>query len=79
MKLRLFAITVLGFAMVMVSPLLADEVYNNGPINGRVNSWQINFSSLVSDNFTVTGGPDSLAPFPSAHGCVRATHFNRPR
>lgn len=31
-----------------------NEIYDNGPINGNVDAWTINFGYIVSDTFTVT-------------------------
>jgi hypothetical protein len=35
-------------------PAIADTVYNNGPINGTINAWTINFGFSVSNSFTLT-------------------------
>ncbi len=37
---------------------LGSIVYDNGPINGTVNAWAINFGFVVSDSFTVTAATD---------------------
>lgn len=46
----------LFFACVLLSTAcaLADDVYNNGPINGTTDAWTINFGFFVSDTFTVS-------------------------
>jgi uncharacterized repeat protein (TIGR03803 family) len=36
-------------------PLDANEIYDNGPINGTTDAWTINSGFVVSDNFTVPG------------------------
>jgi hypothetical protein len=42
-------------------PAKADTlIYDNGPVNGQVVSWTINFGSLVSDSFTVGASGTSL-------------------
>ena len=33
-----------------------NELYDNGPINGNVDAWTINFGFVVSDTITVVGG-----------------------
>jgi hypothetical protein len=35
-------------------PVIADTVYDNGPINGTTNAWTINFGFSVSNSFTLT-------------------------
>lgn len=35
-------------------PASADVLYENGPINGTVDAWTINFGFIVSDTFTLT-------------------------
>ena len=35
---------------------VAQEVYDNGPINGTTDAWTINFGFVVSDTFTIGGG-----------------------
>jgi hypothetical protein len=34
-------------------PLQADDIYDNGPINGNTDAWTINFGFIVSDSFTI--------------------------
>jgi uncharacterized repeat protein (TIGR03803 family) len=34
-------------------PLQANDIYDNGPINGNTDAWTINFGFVVSDTFTV--------------------------
>ena len=52
MKLLIASLTILCLALAAV-PALAD--YNNGPINGTVDAWTINFGYVVSDTFTCCG------------------------
>ena len=35
---------------------VADTIYDNGPINGEVDAWNVGFDHIVSDTFTVGGG-----------------------
>ena len=52
-----------------LAALPAGADYNNGPINGTVDAWTINFGYIVSDTFvpdanTVTGFMAGLWEFP---------------
>jgi len=54
MKLRRLGIL---FACCLLSaPAFAQEIYNNGPINGTTDAWTINFGFAVTDTFTVSSG-----------------------
>ena len=53
MKLR--CCSLLFTCVILLAALAAaDDVYNNGPINGTVDAWTINFGFFVSDTFTVS-------------------------
>jgi hypothetical protein len=62
MKLRISSLTILCLALAAV-PVFAD--YSNGPINGTVDAWTINFGYVVSDTFTCCG---LLSPYGFAFG-----------
>jgi hypothetical protein len=49
------------FATTFTLPSAAQVVYENGPINGTVDAWTINFGFFVADSFTVSGGPSTLS------------------
>ncbi|MGO9516613.1 MAG: PEP-CTERM sorting domain-containing protein [Candidatus Korobacteraceae bacterium] len=52
-RIAVFALLCLGLAV----PAWAQNwSYDNGPINGNVDAWYINFGNIVSDTF-VAGGP----------------------
>ena len=53
MKLRIASLTVLILALAVI-PASAQVLYDNGPINGTVDAWTINFGYVVSDSFTVS-------------------------
>ncbi len=53
MKLRIASLTILCLALAAV-PAWAG--YGNGPINGSVDAWTINFGYVVSDTFTTPAG-----------------------
>jgi hypothetical protein len=52
MKFRIVSLTILCLTLAVV-PALADTLYSNGPYNGTVDAWIINFGFSVSDSFTV--------------------------
>ncbi len=54
MKMRIASLTILCLALAAV-PAFAQS-YDNGPINGTVDAWTINFGYVVSDTFTWGGG-----------------------
>jgi hypothetical protein len=39
--------------MLAVAPAMANDLYDNGPYNGTVDAWTINFGFAVSDSFTL--------------------------
>jgi hypothetical protein len=38
--------------------LAQNDIYDNGPINGTVDAWTINFGFVVSNSFTISPGAD---------------------
>ena len=38
-----------------------NDLYDNGPINGNVDAWEINFGYVVSDTITVNGGVTGMS------------------
>jgi len=54
MKLRIVSLSLLVLCLTLVAvPVLAQTVYSNGPTNGNVDAWTINFGFVVSDTFNV--------------------------
>ncbi len=51
-RLQLAVLTLLCLALV--APALATTLYSNGPINGTVNAYTINFGYQVADSFTLS-------------------------
>jgi hypothetical protein len=51
----LMAITIF-YLVAAVAPSMADTLYSNGPYNGTVDAWTINFGFEVSDSFTAPQG-----------------------
>jgi hypothetical protein len=41
-------------------PAAAGNVYDNGPVNGTVEAWTINFGLTVTDSFTVANGNGNI-------------------
>lgn len=58
MKIRFAALLMLAFSLAL--PAMAGDVYNDGPINGTVDAWTINFGFFVGDSFTVSGGTSTI-------------------
>ncbi len=63
MKLRFLALNaltlVLLFAVIAI-PASAGTLYEDGPINGTVDAWTINFGFVVSDTFTISTGTSQV-------------------
>src|SRR5271165_3436752 len=51
MKLLIVSLTIL--CLLLAVPAAAQVLYDNGPINGNVDAWTINFGYIVSDSFTI--------------------------
>ncbi len=51
MKLRIAWLTILCVALSAIPAGAQQFSYNNGPINGTTNAWQINFGYMVSGTF----------------------------
>jgi len=45
---------------LLFTPAMADEVYDNGPTNGNVYAWTINFGFAVSDTFYISNRFESI-------------------
>ena len=54
--MRIASLTLVCLALLAL-PAMAQQVvlYDNGPGNGTVDAWTINFGYVVSDNFVLTG------------------------
>jgi hypothetical protein len=48
----------LPLALTLASP--AQTLYENGPINGEVDAWTINFGFEIGDSFTISGGNSTV-------------------
>src|SRR5271167_1478986 len=56
MRTRITLLTLLGLALVAAPAWAQNWSYDNGPINGNVTAWYMDFGFIVSDTF-VAGGP----------------------
>ena len=53
MKLRIASLSLIVLTLATV-PALAQTLYSNGPTNGNIYAWTVNFGFVVSDTFTLT-------------------------
>ena len=51
MKLCIASLSLLALCLAIASPAIAQTIYDNGPVNGQVDAWTINFGFSVSDTF----------------------------
>ena len=49
MKLFIASLSLLALCLAIASPAIAQDLYDNGPVNGQVDAWTINFGFAVSD------------------------------
>ena len=52
MKISIVSLTILFLALAAI-PAAAQVLYDNGPINGTVDAWTINFGFVLGDSFTL--------------------------
>ena len=55
MNVRIVSLSLLAFCLAVIPAVAQNDLYDNGPINGTVDSWTINFGFAVSDSFTLSG------------------------
>jgi hypothetical protein len=64
MKSRITSLTLVATLSLFVSltcqSSAAQTLYDNGPINGEFDAWAINFGTIVSDSFTISGGTSTV-------------------
>ncbi len=64
MKLHIASLAILCVALVSVPAFAQQWAYDNGPINGTINAWAINYGYVTSDTFTAGyGWYDQVAGF----------------
>ena len=60
MNIKVAWLFVLTFSVIVALPAHAGVIYNNGPVNGEVDAWTINFGFVVSDTITVSSGNSNI-------------------
>jgi hypothetical protein len=61
MRSRLLLLVLLSLTLVISLPAVAQNIlYEDGPINGEVDAWTINLGFIVSNTFTISGGPSTI-------------------
>jgi PEP-CTERM motif-containing protein len=55
LNVRIVSLSLLVLCLAVVPAIAQTDLYDNGPINGTVDSWTINFGFAVSDSFTLSG------------------------
>jgi hypothetical protein len=55
LKLRIASLSLLALCLAVVPAVAQTDLYDNGPTNGTVDAWTINFGFAVSDTFTLGG------------------------
>ena len=53
MKLRIASLLLLALSVAVI-PATAQTLYTNGPANGSIDGWTINFGFVISDTFTLS-------------------------
>jgi len=54
MKLRIASLSLFVLCLTLTAvPATAQTLYDNGPVNGQVDAWTINFGFSVSEDFTM--------------------------
>ena len=59
MKLLIVVLTLVLLTVVAI-PAMAGNIYDNGPVNGQVDAFTINFGFAVTDTFTVSNGNGNI-------------------
>ncbi len=61
MKMRIASLSLLALCLNLAAvPAMAQDIYDNGPVNGQDLGWTINFGFSLSDSFTV-GSPANIS------------------
>ena len=56
MRTPSFCLLTVCCLLLAVAPAMADTLYNNGPYNGNIDAWSIDYGFAVSDSFMVPHG-----------------------
>lgn len=78
MKLHIALLSLLAFCLTLAAvPAAAQDIYDNGPINGSTGAWDIVNGFVVSDSFTLSGSADAtgfmLGVWNECEGCGQMT------
>lgn len=61
MRTRVCSLALLAAAVLLiVSPMAAQVLYDNGPINGETDAWTISNGFVIADSLTISTGNSSL-------------------
>lgn len=60
MKTRLALIASICVTVLLALPATAGTLYENGPINGEVDAWTINFGFVMSDSIEISTGQSTI-------------------
>jgi PEP-CTERM motif-containing protein len=64
LKMRIASLSLLALCLTLAAvPAMAQVVYDNGPINGNTDAWNIAFGFIVSDTFTVANDGTQITGF----------------
>ncbi len=55
-----FSLCILLCLAVALPAVAQQTLYEDGPINGHSDAWTINFGFIVSNTFTISGGPSTI-------------------
>ncbi len=61
MRTRIPLFVLLSLSLIVSLPAAAQNVlYEDGPINGNIDAWTINFGFIVSNTLTISGAPSTI-------------------
>ncbi len=63
---KIASLSLLALCLAAVPAFAQTDLYDNGPTNGTVDAWTINFGFIVSDSFTLNA--NSLGQRPELLG-----------
>lgn len=78
MKLRIASLSLLALCLVAVPAKAQQTLYDNGPINGTSNAWDVGFGHIVSNTFAIPSGGATLDGFVFAAWLFPGTVIQQP-